>query len=141
MSAESQAKIKRVIVLSERLSEALKADIAALESGRARDMKIVDPDVQQLSLLYGREAATLNAAAVKAAPAELRVKLTAATQRFHETLARHARVLTRVRNASEGMIRAVANEVARRRTAARPYARVPSAVPRSAGAMLYNSVI
>jgi len=141
MSVESEAKIKRVIALSDRLTEALKADIAALESGRTRDMKIVDPDVQQLSILYGREAATLNAAAAKAAPAELRTKLTTATQRFHETLGRHARVLARVRNASEGMIRAVADEVVRRRTAARPYARMASATPRSAGAMLYNSVI
>jgi hypothetical protein len=134
----STEKIERVIVLAERLIAALEADIAALEKGQPQAMRTIDPEVQKLSLLYAREAASLTPAAAKAAPDTLRAKLTATTARFREVLALQARILTRVRNASEGMIHAVAQEVERRRTVVRPYG--PSTGARPAGAMIFNAV-
>jgi hypothetical protein len=137
----NEPKIERVIAMAERLIEALKADISALERGTPREMRSTDPEIQQLSAIYGREAAALNANAVKAAPAPLRSKLADVTKRFHEILALHARMIARVKNASEGMIRAIAEEVDRRRIAARPYAAKPSYAPRPAAAMIYNNVV
>ena len=137
----NDTKIERVISLAERLIEALKADISALEQGRPREMRSTDPEIQQLSAIYGREAAALNASAVKSAPAPLRSKLADVTKRFHEILVLHARMITRVKNASEGMIRAIAEEVDRRRIAARPYAAKPNYAARPAAAMIYNSVV
>jgi hypothetical protein len=135
------AKFERLIALTERLTEALKADIAALERGRAKEMRTIAPEVQQLTALYGREAVGLDAASARAAAPELRARLTQATKHFHETLALHTRLLTRVRNAGEGLIRAVALDVEKKRSAQRPYARMAPQAPRSTGAMIYNNVV
>lgn len=134
-------KFDRLIALTERLSEALKADIAALERGRAGEMRTIAPDVQQLTALYGREAVGLDVASARAASPEARAKLTQATKRFHQTLAVHTRLLTRVRNAGEGLIRAVAQDVEKKRSAQRPYARMAPPAPRSTGAMIYNNLV
>jgi len=140
VSAE-QPRIERLIALTERLTVALEADIAALERGRAREMRSIEPDIQQLTAFYGREAAAVGPAMAKAALPATRARLAQVTKRFRETLALHARILARVRNASEGLIRAVAQDVEKRRQATRPYARTPAPVTRSTGAMIYNSVV
>jgi hypothetical protein len=139
--SDARLKIERVIALTERLADMLGADVAALESGRANQLNTADPTTQQLTLLYTREAGSINAAMAKAVPAELRGKLAQSTKRMNDTLARHQRIVSRVRNASEGMIRAVAQEVERRRTFQRNYARGPVARPQPSGSLLYNSVI
>jgi hypothetical protein len=140
MSADVQ-KIERLIAMAERLVAALDADIAALERGKPGEMRTLDPEIQKLSSVYGREAASLNAAAAKAAPNELRTQLTAITKRFTETLARHKRLVTRVKNASEGMIRAIAEEVDKRRASSRPYAPATTKNARPVSAMIYNKVV
>lgn len=137
----STEKIERVIMIAERLIAALEADIAALESGTPQKMKTIDPEIQKLSMLYAREASGL-AGIATTAPADLRTKLSETTARFRDALMLQRRMLTRVRNASEGMIHAVAQEVERRRTMIRPYGRSSNAAPapRSQGAMIYNTV-
>ena len=139
---DARVKVERVIALTERLADMLGADVAALEKGRgANELRTNDPSVQQLTVLYAREAGSVNAAVAKAVSPELRQKLAQSTKRMNDTLARHQRIITRVRNASEGMIRAVAQEVERRRGFQRNYARVPAARPQSSGSLLYNSVV
>ena len=61
--------------------------------------------------------------------------------RFREILVQHTRLLTRVKNASEGIIRAVAEEVDRKKAQARPYKPGVANTPRPASALVYNSVI
>jgi hypothetical protein len=139
--SEARVKVERVISLTDRIADMLGADIAALEKGSAKELRTNDPTVQQLTLLYAREAGTVNAVIVKAVPAELRQKLAASTKRMNDTLKRHQRIITRVRNASEGMIRAVASEVERQRRFQRNYSRVPAAKPQSTGSLLYNNVV
>ncbi|MGB8365377.1 MAG: hypothetical protein ACLQUZ_16455 [Rhizomicrobium sp.] len=139
MSVDAR-KIERLVALTVRLTEALQADIAALERGRPREMHSHRPDVQQMTALYSREAQGFGVDVVKSLPPESREKLTRATARFREVLALHARILTRVRNATEGMIRAIAEDVAKRRNAQRPYAPQPAAT-RSPGALIYNNVV
>lgn len=138
-------KIERVASMAERLEAALRTDIAGLETHRPRQMRMLDPEIQQLSAQYSREAASLSRSAIEAAPAELRARLTAATGRFQEALALHARVLTRIRNASEGVIKAVAEEVERRRSRGRPYAAPDGAKPGgsrpTSSSLLYNAVV
>jgi hypothetical protein len=60
--------------------------------------------------------------------------------KLHEALALHERRLTRVRRASEGMVRAIVEDVERRRRVTRTYAPRPSART-AAPAMLYNGVV
>jgi hypothetical protein len=140
MSADPR-KAERLMSMTQRLTEALEADIAALERGRPREMRSPQADVQQLTALYSREAAGFGPSAVQALPADLRARLTEATARFRDVLVNHGRVLTRVRSCTEGMIRAIADDVAKKRNAQRPYAPAQESKPRSSGALLYNSVV
>ena len=143
MSAQVAAnpKVERVLTLTLRLIEALNADIAALEKGRPREMRTIEPDMQQLCALYGREAAQITPAMVKVLPAAMRNKLSDATKKFREALSYQSRLITRMKNASEGLVRAIAMDVEKKRNAHRPYSRTPTATPRPASALLYNSVI
>ncbi len=140
MSADPQ-KIELLIVMAERLIAAIEADIAALKAGRPQDLCTTDPEIQRLSALYGREAAGLDPARAKTAPSELRRKFFDTTAKFRDALALHARLLTRMRNASEGIVRAVAEEIERRSAPTRLYApAAPHARPHAV-AMVYNAVI
>jgi hypothetical protein len=134
-------RIERIVKMAERLIEALEADIAALERGAPSEMRTGDPEIQKLSAIYSREAATITMAAAKEASAPLRAALTAVTKRFAETLSRHVRIVTRVKAASEGMIRAIAEEVDRLNAPKRTYAPRSEAAPRQPGAMIFNSVV
>ena len=140
MSPE-ELRIERLIAMAERLIEALEGDIAALKAGNPRGLRTVEPEIQRLSSLYSREAAGLNPTFAKTAPPELRRRLFDSTGRFRTVLATQTRLLTRIRGASEGMVRAVAEELERRNTVARPYGRAPAQAARSSGAMIYNRVV
>lgn len=141
MSDVAKGKIDRLILLTDRLSEMLGADIKALETGSVKSLNSVEHSFQQLMLTYTREATSVNAAVIKAISPELRQKLTQSAKAMNDLLKRHQRLVTRVRNASEGMIQAIAKEVERRQTSQRSYARVPAPRPQTSGAMVYNSVI
>jgi hypothetical protein len=134
-------RIERLISLAERLVAALEADIVALKAGKPGEMKSMDPEIQKLSLLYGREAQNFDIRIAKAAPASLRDRFLAITAKFRQVLELHARMLTRVKNASEGMIQAVAREVERMNAPTRTYSPNPGYKPRPAGAMLFNRVV
>ena len=144
MSAEKSPedlRIERLITMAERLIEALEGDIAALKSGNPRGLRTIDPEIQKLSALYSREATALGTASAKTAQPDLRRRLFEATGKFREVLAMQTRLLTRVRGASEGMVRAVAEEIERQRAPMRSYGPIAKRAAHSSGAMIYNSVV
>jgi hypothetical protein len=134
-------RIERLVKLGERLIEAIEADIAALKAGKPQAMRTTDPEIQKLSAIYGREAQGFNVETAKTAPPALRTRFYETTRKFRELLQLHARMLTRVRNASEGMIKAIAAEVDRRAAPTRTYS--PHAAPygKPSQAMVFNSVV
>ena len=134
-----EEKIERMLILTRRLTDALYADIDALERGRPAEMRTILPETQQLLAHYAREAAVVKTQA-RTLPADIRATLTVATVRLHEALALHERRLTRVRRASEGMIRAIVDDVERRRRVTRTCTSRPSARA-ATPAMLYNGVV
>ena len=140
MSVDPQ-KIELLITMAERLIAAIEADIAALKAGRPQEMRTTDPEIQRLSALYSREAAGLDPERAKAAPSELRRKFFDTTAKFRNTLALHARLLTRVRNASEGIVKAVAEEVERRRAPMCTYAPAASYGRSHAVAIVYDRIV
>jgi hypothetical protein len=141
VSDGAKSRIERLIALTDRLTGMLSADVSVLESGNAKSLNSGDIAFQQLMNSYVREAASVNGALAKSVPLELRQALMQSTKRMNDVLANHQRLVTRVRNASEGVIQAVAKEVERRRVSQRSYGRVPAARPQSTGALVYNSVI
>ena len=144
MTAEQtseEKRLERVLSMAVRLIEALEGDIAALKSGNPRGLRSIDPEIQKLSALYAREASGINPKAAVSAPLELRKRLFEATKKFRDLLAAQARLLSRLRGASEGMVRAVAEELERSRAPLRTYGATPAQAPRSSGAMIFNSVV
>lgn len=139
--SDTQARLQRILSISERLAAAIDADIKALESGRPKEMKSIEPETQKLSVLYEKELAGFSPKEAAGMPAELHAKLVASAKRLNDCLERQQRLLKRMRTISEGMVRAVAEEMQRRQMRARPYARPTSAKARPTGAMIYNSVV
>ncbi len=134
-------RIERLIALAERLIAALESDIADLKNGRTIALKTNDPEVQKLTALYGREAQGFDPRIAQSAPPGLRQRFLAITAKFREVLQMHARMIARVKNASEGIIRAIATEVERVNAPMRTYGPRPGAAPKSSGAMLFNKVV
>ena len=134
-------RIELLTRMAERLIEAIEGDLAALKAGKPQEMRTLDPEIQRLSATYGREAAGLTADMAKQAPAVVRSRFFDVTKRFKELLVLHARTVTRVRNASEGVIKAVADEVDRRANPTRTYNPKAASYGKPAQAMVYNNVI
>jgi len=136
-----QPRIERLISMAERLIAALENDIAALKDGKVQSLVTSDPEIQKLTALYGREAQGFDPRIAQAAPPSLRQRFIAITAKFREVLQLHARMLTRVKNASEGMVKAIAAEVERANAPTRTYGPRPGYAPQSSGAMVFNKVI
>jgi hypothetical protein len=138
---KDDSRIERLIAMAERLIVALESDIAALKAGAPSRMVSMDPEIQKLSVVYGREAQNFDIRIAKAAPLPLRTRFMTITAKFREVLQLHARMLTRVKNASEGMIQAIAREVERMNAPTRTYGPRPATAPKSPGAMVFNRVV
>jgi len=134
-------RIERLISLAERIIAALESDIAALKEGRPNALQTNDPEIQKLTAIYGREAKGFDPRLAENAAPTLRQRFFAITAKFREVLQLHARMLTRVKNASEGIIRAIAQEVDRANAPMRTYSPRPGYKPPSAGPMVFNKVV
>ena len=134
-------RIERLIMMAERLITALEGDIAALKEGRTAVLATADPEIQKLTAIYGREAQGFDPRIAQAAPPSLRQRFIAITAKFREVLQLHARMIIRVKNASEGMVRAIAAEVERAHAPTRTYGPRSGYAPQSSGAMVFNKVV
>jgi hypothetical protein len=138
---EDAPRIERLIALAERLVVALEADIAALKAGKPGEMRSLDPEIQKLTAIYSREAQNFDIRIAKAAAPSLRERFMTITAKFREILQLHARMLARVKNASEGMIQAIAREVDRMNAPTRTYGPQSGYKAQPAGAMVFNRVV
>ena len=138
---EDTPRIERLISLAERLVVVLEADIAALKAGKPTEMKSMEPENQKLSVLYGREAQNFDIRIAKSAPPSLRHRFMAITTKFREVLQLHARMIARVKNASEGMIQAIAREVERINSPTRVYGPSSAYKAPPPAAMMFNKVV
>ena len=134
-------RIERLCALAERLITALETDISALKEGRTHELATNDPEVQKLTAQYGREAHGFDLRIAQSAPVTLRDRFLAVTAKFREVLQTHTRLLMRVKNASEGMIQAIAREVEKANAPQRTYGPRPGYQPQPSGAMVFNKVI
>jgi len=141
MQMQDDARIERLIGMAERLVAVLQDDIAMLEKGRPAALRTADPEIQRLTAMYGREAQGFDVRLAQAAPASLSSRFVASTAKFRDVLQLHTRLLARVKNASEGMIKAIADEVNKINAPTRTYGPRPGVTPQSSGAMVYNSVV
>ena len=138
---QDSGRIERMISLAERLVAVLESDIAALKSGNPGALKSADPEVQKLTAQYGLEAQNFDIRIARAAPVSLRTRFMAVTAKFREVLQLHTRLLARVKNASEGMVKAIAEEVNRMNAPTRTYGPKSGYAAKSGGAMVFNRVV
>jgi hypothetical protein len=138
---QDNPRIERLIAMAERLIMALEGDIAELQNGRTTALRTNDPEIQSLSALYGREAQNFDPRLAQSAPPTLRQRFVAITAQFREVLQMHARMIARVKNASEGLVRAIATEVERMNAPVRTYGPRLDSAPKSSGAMVFNKVV
>jgi hypothetical protein len=134
-------RIERMISLAERLVTVLESDIAVLKSGNPGALASADPEVQKLTAQYGREAQSFDIRIAQAAPVSLRTRFMTVTAKFREVLQLHTRLLARVKNASEGMVKAIAEEVNRMNAPVRTYGPRPGYGTQPSGAMVFNRVV
>ena len=139
----NQRRIEQLLVLSNRLCDAISADIAALEKGDFANLATTDPEVGRLCALYGREVMALKGASgIKTVPAPLVAALKESGGRLNHLLGQHEALVGCLRQASEGLIQTVADEVEKTRKRGAPYSPVPkSKRDTSAGAIVYNKVV
>jgi hypothetical protein len=144
VNAERQRlRLEQLLTVSKRLMEAISGDIAALERGAFLELKTTDPEIERLCAFYSREVRALKAeGGVKGVPRALIAALKETGKQLDKLLIRHERLLAAMREASEGLVQAVAEGVEKARSGARPYGQSPA--PKRAtpsGAIVYNKVI
>jgi hypothetical protein len=146
---EPQAKdqtqrLEKLLVMGRRLMAAIDGDIDALNKGAFDRLHTTDPEITALASLYAREVAALKkeGGIGKGAPAALLAEMKTLGKRMKLSLTRHERLLMCMRQASEGVVQAVANEVEKARARTTPYRVGPQArQAQGAAAILYNKVV
>lgn len=140
---ETERRMENLLAMSNRLCDSIQADIEALQQGDFSKLTSTDPEVGRLCALYGREVMALkNSGRIKSAPAALVAALKDSGGRLNRLLGQHESLVGCMRQASEGLITVVAEEVEKTRTRGAPYSPVPKPKRQtSSGAIVYNKVV
>jgi len=136
-------RLEQLLAVSKRLIEAVSGDIAALERGAFNELKTTDPEIEKLCAFYGREVRSLKAEGpITGVPKTLIAALKETGTQLDTLLIRHERLVAAMREASEGLVQAVAEGVEKVRSGSRPYGQkpAPKRAPAS-GAIVYNKVV
>jgi len=137
-------RLEQLLTVSKRLIEAVSGDIAALERGAFADLKTTDPEIERLCAFYAREVRSLKAeGGIKGVPKNLIASLKETGGQLDKLLVRHAHLVAAMREASEGLVQAVAEGVERARSGSKPYGqkKPPKKAAISSGAIVYNKVV
>ena len=105
-----------LIVLTDRLAALVEREIAALQERRPSALKEFEIEKSALALTYRRQLAAVkaNPAAIKAADPKIRARLRESTRHFQMLVENSMRQVSARRAVSEGLVRAIGDEVARR---------------------------
>ena len=112
-------RVAQLILLTERLTELVAVQALAFEQHRPQDAATHVEETSRLANLYRHESAKVraNPGLISGAPLIERTRLTRATEAFDAVLARQARSLEAAKIVTEGLVRAIAEEVAHQRRA------------------------
>ena len=141
LSADNAAdRVDQLILLTERLTELVTLEAQAFESRRPQDAAIHVEETSKLANLYRHESARVraNPELVKAADLRQRTRLIRATEAFDAVLARQGRALAAAKTVTEGLVRAIAEEVANQRQKGVSYSADATASQAGATAITLN---
>jgi hypothetical protein len=114
---DATERVEQLILLTERLTELVAAQAQCFETHRPQDAVGHVEEVGRLANLYRHESARVRGAPELVGRAGLaqRTRLTRATEAFDAVLARHGRAVNAAKTVTEGLVRAIAEEVALQR--------------------------
>lgn len=117
-AVDAEDRATQLIILTERLTDRLAGETQAYEAHRAQDAAAGIAETAHLANLYRHEATRvkLRPQLIAGARLETRRRLMRATEAFEAVLARHGRAVKAAKQISEGLVRAIAEEVAKNRT-------------------------
>jgi hypothetical protein len=118
LAAENAAdRVDQLIILTERLTELVAGQALAFEQHKPQAAARFVEETSKLANLYRHESARVraNPALLAGAPLAERNRLTRATEAFDAVLARQSRSLEAAKIVTEGLVRAIAEEVATQR--------------------------
>ena len=139
-AATSAQRVEQLILLTERLTGLIAEQLRAFEARRPHEASGNAEETARLANLYRHESLKLKADAawLEEAPAELKDRLVAATRSFDAVLARHGRAVEAAKTITEGLIRAIAEEVHKQRHAVTGYGHKGMQAPRPATPVALN---
>jgi hypothetical protein len=114
---DAAERIDQLILLTERLTALVAEQAQAFETRRPQDAVVHVEETGRLANLYRHESARIraNPALISAARLAQRTRLRRATEAFDAVLARQARAVAAIKTVTEGLVRAIAEEVASQR--------------------------
>jgi hypothetical protein len=114
---DATERVDQLILLTERLTALVAEQAKAFEARRPQDAVVHIEETGRLANLYRHESARIrgNPELISAAPLVQRARLTRSTEAFDAVLARQARAVGAVKIVTEGLVRAIAEEVATQR--------------------------
>lgn len=119
-SAADQAndRVDQLVALTERLTGLMAAQCQAFEQHRPQDAAAQMEELSKLANVYRHESARVRQTPglIEGASLAQRARLMQATEAFDAVLARQGRALEAARTITEGLVRAIAEEVAASRT-------------------------
>ena len=122
-------RVEQLIALTERLTGLLADETKAYEAHRPHEAAASAAETVRLANVYRHESLRVkkDPSMVAGAPEPLRRRLAEATRTFEATLARHAGAVQAALTVTEGIVRAVAEEVAATRKGSAGYGRAGKA--------------
>jgi len=138
-NAEADAAVAAIITLTEKLTGLLADQARAFEQHRPHEAARGLAELSRLTNVYRTASAHIRSQPklVEDAPEDLRRRLLRATEAFDAVLVRQGRALTASKVVTEGLVKAIAEEIATRRGVGQAYG--PKAVrPAAATAITLN---
>ena len=114
---DATERVEQLILLTERLTALVADQAKSFEARRPQDAAVHVEETGRLANLYRHESSRIRSAPGLIAAASLtqRTRLTRATEAFDAVLARQARAVGAIKTVTEGLVRAIAEEVAAQR--------------------------
>ncbi len=137
---DAAARMEQLVVLTNRLTGLIAEQLRAFEAHRPQDAAANADETARMANLYRHESLKVKAdpSLLASAPPELHARLVAATRAFDAVLARHGRAVEAAKTITEGLIRAIAEEVHKQRHAVAGYGPKAMQAPRPATPVALN---
>jgi hypothetical protein len=121
--AAAAVRIEELIVLTERLTALIAEQAQAFETSRPQDAAKHLDEITLLANIYRKEAQGVRERPepIAAAPRKERLRLIRATEAFDAVIARQGRALEAAKTVTEGLVHAIAEEIASQRTSNAAY--------------------